>query len=166
MLHKFFECQYINGYVRDVPLINNSKVVALRVNRKKLNDIARTFSDIDHWRVAVSCCVAKLSSCRRLRIAGLARAIQMRLPYLHRCSPVYCLKDRPCCRFFYPWPYHAAHSIRRRASFLPGRRLLLGGHQGSVLYVRVYVQMGRHISVCMLHWRTLQMQLTSYKQRE
>ena len=41
----------------------------------------------------------------KLRIAGLARAIQTRLPYLHRCTPVYCLKDRPTCRFFFPWPY-------------------------------------------------------------
>ena len=41
----------------------------------------------------------------KLRIAGLARAIQTRLPYLHHCNPVYCLKDRPSCRFFFPWPY-------------------------------------------------------------
>ena len=41
----------------------------------------------------------------KLRIAGLARAVQMRLPYLHCCNPVYCLKDKPSCRFFFPWPY-------------------------------------------------------------
>ena len=35
----------------------------------------------------------------KLRIAGLARAIQMRLPYLHACNPMYCLKDRSTCRF-------------------------------------------------------------------
>ena len=40
----------------------------------------------------------------RLRVAGLARAIQMRLPYLHRCTPSYCQKDRCTCRFFFPWP--------------------------------------------------------------
>jgi len=40
----------------------------------------------------------------RLRIAGLARAIQMRLPYLHSCTSLYCLKDRSTCRFFFPWP--------------------------------------------------------------
>ena len=34
-----------------------------------------------------------------LRIAALARAIQSRLPYLHHCNAVYCLKDRPSCRF-------------------------------------------------------------------
>ena len=34
-----------------------------------------------------------------LRIAALARAIQCRLPYLHHCNAVYCLKDRPTCRF-------------------------------------------------------------------
>ena len=27
----------------------------------------------------------------RLRVAGLARAVQTRLPYLHRCTPLYCL---------------------------------------------------------------------------
>ena len=36
----------------------------------------------------------------KLRIAGLARAIQMRLPYLHHCSSLYCLKNRSTCRFF------------------------------------------------------------------
>ena len=35
----------------------------------------------------------------KLRIAGLARAIQMRLPYLHTCNPAYCLKDKSSCRF-------------------------------------------------------------------
>ena len=38
----------------------------------------------------------------RLRIAGLARAVQTRLPYLHHCTPLYCLKDRAACRFFFP----------------------------------------------------------------
>ena len=41
----------------------------------------------------------------KLRIAGLARAIQQRLPYCHPCNPLYCLKDRTACRFFFPWPY-------------------------------------------------------------
>ncbi len=38
----------------------------------------------------------------KLRIAGLARAIQTRLPYLHSCTPLYCLKNRSACRFFFP----------------------------------------------------------------
>ena len=29
----------------------------------------------------------------KLRVAGLARSIQFRIPYLHTCSPSYCLKD-------------------------------------------------------------------------
>lgn len=41
----------------------------------------------------------------KLRIAGLARAVQMRLPYTHVCSHHYCLKNRSKCRFFFPWPY-------------------------------------------------------------
>ena len=36
----------------------------------------------------------------KLRIAGLARSIQIRLPYLHSCTPNYCLKDRSSCRLF------------------------------------------------------------------
>ena len=40
-----------------------------------------------------------------LRVAGLARAIQTRLPYLHSCTSLYCLKNRSTCRFFFPWPY-------------------------------------------------------------
>ena len=39
-----------------------------------------------------------------LRIASLARMIQIRCGYLHSCSPTYCLKDRATCRFFFPWP--------------------------------------------------------------
>ena len=38
----------------------------------------------------------------KLRIAGLARAVQTRLPYLHSCTPLYCLKNRSACRFFFP----------------------------------------------------------------
>ena len=38
-----------------------------------------------------------------LRIAALSRTILIRLKYLHICSPVYCLKDRSSCRFFFPW---------------------------------------------------------------
>ena len=38
-------------------------------------------------------------SVEKLRIAGLARAIQSRL-LLHVCSPKYCLQDRSTCRFF------------------------------------------------------------------
>ena len=41
--------------------------------------------------------------CDKMRIAGLARAIQTRLPYLHSCTPIYCLKNRSSCRFFFPW---------------------------------------------------------------
>ena len=41
----------------------------------------------------------------RLRVAGLARAVQTRLPYLHHCTLNYCLKGRSKCRFFFPWPY-------------------------------------------------------------
>ena len=40
----------------------------------------------------------------KMRIAGLARAIQSRL-LLHVCSPKYCLQDRSTCRFFFPWPH-------------------------------------------------------------
>ena len=40
---------------------------------------------------------------QKLRIAGLARAIQTRL-YLHRCSRKYCLEKRTSCRFFFPCP--------------------------------------------------------------
>ena len=45
-----------------------------------------------------------------LRIAALARTILIRLKYLHICSPVYCLKDRSSCRFFFPWPYQPHQS--------------------------------------------------------
>ena len=45
-----------------------------------------------------------------LRIASLARTILIRLKYLHICSPVYCLKDRSSCRFFFPWPYQPHQS--------------------------------------------------------
>ena len=44
-------------------------------------------------------------TCEALRVAALARAIQTRLPYLHYCSSLYCLKNRSACRFFFSWPY-------------------------------------------------------------
>ena len=34
-----------------------------------------------------------------LRVAGLARAVLVRLGYCHTCSPNYCLLNRSCCRF-------------------------------------------------------------------
>ena len=33
----------------------------------------------------------------------LLRAIQTHM-YIHACTPVYCLKNRASCRFFFPWP--------------------------------------------------------------
>ena len=39
-----------------------------------------------------------------LRIAALARTIQIRMGDLHTCTPRYCLKDRAVSRFFFPWP--------------------------------------------------------------
>ena len=39
----------------------------------------------------------------KLRIAGVARAIQTRLA-LHSCTLRYCLEGRSSCRFFFPWP--------------------------------------------------------------
>ena len=41
------------------------------------------------------------SDVAKLRIAGLARAVQSRL-YLHSCSHKYCLQNRSSCRFFFP----------------------------------------------------------------
>jgi len=38
----------------------------------------------------------------KMRIAFLARAVQTRLPYVHSCSSLYCLKNRSSCRFFFP----------------------------------------------------------------
>ena len=35
--------------------------------------------------------------------AFLLRAIQTHL-YIHACTPLYCLKNRRSCRFFFPWP--------------------------------------------------------------
>ena len=49
----------------------------------------------------------------RLRVAGLARAVQTRLPYLHHCSPLYCLNNRTQCRLFLPVALPAA-SVRLR----------------------------------------------------
>ena len=50
-----------------------------------------------------------------LRIAGLARAVLIKLGYLHVCSPAYCLLNRATCRFFFPWPqqpYQVAEGVR------------------------------------------------------
>ena len=47
----------------------------------------------------------------KMRMAGLARAIQTRL-YLHACSPRYCLLDRTSCRFFISMVLHATAATR------------------------------------------------------
>ena len=118
-----------------------------------------------HFHIADPCSVDGLSSCQRLRIAGLARAIQMRLPYRHRCSPVYCLKDRPCCRFFYPWPYHGACAMRRRAPLLSGSKLPSQNYEGGIVYVFANVKMLRNIQVRSPLWKALQMHCIPYLHR-
>ena len=59
----------------------------------------------------------------RLRIAGLARAVQTRLPYLHHCAPLYCLKNRAQCRFFFPTvDGSTARQSARFSPLRPGRQ--------------------------------------------
>ena len=48
----------------------------------------------------------------KLRIAGLARAIQTRLPYLHYCSSLYCLKKHIVVQVFLPLAVSAAPGVR------------------------------------------------------
>ena len=77
----------------------------------------------------------------KLRIAGLARAIQQRLPYLHRCSSLYCLKNRSTCRFFYPWPYQPHQCFDCNTERVALRRLLPEDDQFVVphnLYLTMY----------------------------
>jgi len=50
-----------------------------------------------------------------MRIAGLARAVLSRLPYLHSCTPLYCLKNRSACR------------LRLTLEIYPHLRVLRGG---------------------------------------
>ena len=38
----------------------------------------------------------------KLRIVGLARCVQTKL-CLHACTTGYCLKNRPACRFYFPY---------------------------------------------------------------
>ena len=45
-----------------------------------------------------------------MRVAGLARSIQTRF-YIHSCSHKYCLKNKPRCRFFFPWPYQPQQQV-------------------------------------------------------
>ena len=39
----------------------------------------------------------------KLRVAALAGAMQTRLPYLHYCTIIYCLKNRSTCRWAFIW---------------------------------------------------------------
>ena len=58
-----------------------------------------------------------------LRIAGLARAVLIKLNYLHVCSPAYCLLNRATCRFFFPWPQRPYQVAQGGcSSYLPGLR--------------------------------------------
>ena len=77
----------------------------------------------------------------KLRIASLARAIQQRLPYLHHCSSLYCLKNRSTCRFFYPWPYQPHQCFDCNTDRVALRRLLPEDDQFVVphnLYLTMY----------------------------
>ena len=49
----------------------------------------------------------------KLRMAGLARAIQTKL-YLHKCSKKYCLQNRNTCRFFFPLRHRICSGSRRQ----------------------------------------------------
>ena len=59
----------------------------------------------------------------KLRIAGLARAVQSRL-YLHSCSHKYCLQNRSKCRFFFPWPYQPQQQYDENTERVAGQRRL------------------------------------------
>eukprot|EP00973_Karenia_brevis_P094463 12422633-Karenia_brevis.AAC.1 len=60
---------------------------------------------------------------KKLRIAGLARAIQTKL-YLHSCSHKYCLQNRSTCRFFFPWPYQPQQQYDEYTERVAGQRRL------------------------------------------
>ena len=59
----------------------------------------------------------------KLRVAGLARAVQSRL-YLHSCSHKYCLQNRSSCRFFFPWPYQPQQQYDDNTERVAGQRRL------------------------------------------
>lgn len=59
----------------------------------------------------------------KLRIAGLARAVQSRL-YLHSCSHKYCLQNRSSCRFFFPWPHQPQQQYDENTERVAGQRRL------------------------------------------
>ncbi len=70
----------------------------------QLAEIGRVSGEMP--RANVSSSVVKFGGydCDSLRVAGLARSVLIRLGYCHTCSPNYCLLNRSCCRFFFPWP--------------------------------------------------------------
>ena len=59
----------------------------------------------------------------KLRMAGLARAIQTKL-YLHSCSKKYCLQNRSTCRFFFPWPQQPQQQYCCNTERVAGQRRL------------------------------------------
>jgi len=60
---------------------------------------------------------------KKLRLAGLARAIQTKL-YLHNCSKKYCLQNRSTCRFFFPWPQQPQQQYCHNTERVAGQRRL------------------------------------------
>ena len=76
----------------------------------------------------------------KLRIAGLARAIQSKL-YLHSCSKKYCLQGRTTCRFFFPWPEQPQQQYDENTERVAGQRRCVEDDQWvnpHVLYLAMF----------------------------
>ena len=79
----------------------------------QLNEIARISGEMPRADVRSST-TAKWGGfdCGSLRVAGLARSVLIKLNYHHVCTPAYCLLNRSCCRFFFPWSNVLKSDIR------------------------------------------------------
>ena len=67
--------------------------------------------------------------CGTLRITGLCRSVLIKLNYHHVCTPVYCLKNRATCRFFFPWPKQPHQVYDENTQRLALRRALCDDDQ-------------------------------------
>ena len=118
-LHAHILCWFERGKKRDdfkpVPVIERT-APGIEPRQRPLNQKVEPLKEFQHDTVYQQAYVGPITAemvrpdvrgpnwggydVEKLRIAGLARAIQMRLPYLHHCSSLYCLKNRSTCRFF------------------------------------------------------------------
>ena len=114
----------------------------------QLSEIARISGEMPRPNVSNTTTLAWGGfDCGTLRIAGLCRSVLIKLNYHHVCTPAYCLWNRTCCRFFFPWPKQQYQVYGENTQRLALRRTLVDDDQWVVPHNLCPVAAGSIINV-------------------